>query len=154
MQQRTKQETPLWKIIVGVSVGALLAGFIGWAVRLWMINQAVQHITDTANQASQRILENTNRQMQELQQREADRREAAEQIKQQEAQRLADMQRQQALAQMQAIAAETAKEEAWKRYYQRPAHCDDAVGDAFVECGNHFIRAKRKFEALHEAGKL
>lgn len=143
MQQRTKQETPLWKIIVGVSVGALLAGFISWAVRLWMVNQASQH-----------ILETTNRQMQALQQREADRREAAELVKRQAAQRLADMQRQQAQAQMQAIAAETAKEEAWKRYYQRPAHCDDAVGDAFVECGNHFIRAKRKFEALYAAGKL
>lgn len=149
-----KQETPLWKIIVGVTLGALLAGFIGWAVRLWMINQAVQHLTDTANQASQRILENSNRQMQALQQREAERREAAELGKRQEAQRLALMQRQQAQAQMQAMAAETAKEDAWKRYYQRPAHCDDAVGDAFVECGNHFIRAKRKFEALYEAGKL
>jgi hypothetical protein len=46
-----------------------------------------------------------------------------------------------------------AKQDAWKRYYLRPAHCDTAEGRAFVECGNHYILAKWKggfkFEELY-----
>lgn len=149
-----REETPVWKIVVGVAAGVLVAGAIGWAVRLWLVNQAIQGITESAVQASQQIMESSNRQMQALQQQEAERQQAAAQTKLEAATQLAAQQRLQAQQEMAAIHAETAREDAWKRYYKKPVHCDDAVGDAFVECGNHHIRAKRKFEELYAAGRL
>jgi hypothetical protein len=47
------------------------------------------------------------------------------------------------------------KQQAWRRYYQRPDICaEDRKGDFMVECANHSIRARREFEALYAAGKL
>lgn len=149
-----KEAPPLWKIVLGVATGALLAGLIGWAVRLWLVNQAIQSVTETTARASQQILENSQRQMQAIQQKETERQLAAAQAKQEAATQLVVQQRLLAQQQMASIQAETAREDAWKRYYKKPSHCDDAVGDAFVECGNHYIRAKRKFEELYAAGKL
>jgi hypothetical protein len=46
------------------------------------------------------------------------------------------------------------KERAWARYYTRPAQCDGEQGrDTIVECANHYIRARREFEAAYAAGK-
>ncbi len=46
------------------------------------------------------------------------------------------------------------KERAWARYYKKPAQCDGSPGrDTIVECANHFIRARREFEAAYAAGK-
>ncbi len=50
--------------------------------------------------------------------------------------------------------AAEAKERAWARYYVKPAQCDVNPGrDTIVECANHFIRARREFEAAYAAGK-
>jgi hypothetical protein len=46
------------------------------------------------------------------------------------------------------------KEQAWQRYYRKPPNCETAEGPAFVECANHYIRAKRAFEAPYAAGKI
>lgn len=46
------------------------------------------------------------------------------------------------------------KELAWARYYKKPAQCDVSPGrDTIVECANHYIRARREFEAAYAAGK-
>jgi len=46
------------------------------------------------------------------------------------------------------------KELAWARYYIKPAQCDvNAARDTIVECANHYIRARRAFEAAYVAGK-
>jgi len=67
----------------------------------------------------------------------------------QEAERLA------ALAQQAALQAIERKERAWALFYKKPAACDEIPPKAsMVECANHFIRAKREFEQLYEAGKL
>jgi len=45
------------------------------------------------------------------------------------------------------------KERAWARFYIKPAQCDINPGrDTIVECANHFIRARREFEAAYAAG--
>lgn len=49
--------------------------------------------------------------------------------------------------------AEAAKEAAWQRYYQRPPGCDGPSAN-IVECGNHYIRARREFEQAFEAGTV
>lgn len=46
------------------------------------------------------------------------------------------------------------RDAAWSGFYRKPANCDNAVGNAFVECGNHYIRERAKFENLYSAGKL
>ncbi len=61
-----KEAPPLWKIVLGVATGALLAGLIGWVVRLWLVGQAIQSVTETTARASQQILENSQRQMQAI----------------------------------------------------------------------------------------
>lgn len=45
------------------------------------------------------------------------------------------------------------KVRAWKEYYQRPRHCvENPVADTLVDCANHYIRARREFEAAYRAG--
>lgn len=44
-------------------------------------------------------------------------------------------------------------EEAWRRWYQRPAQCEGPNPNV-VECGNHYILARREFERRYEAGEL
>jgi hypothetical protein len=47
------------------------------------------------------------------------------------------------------------KERAWARYYKRPSFCEgNPTGDQLIDCGNHFIRAKREFEERWRAGTL
>ena len=47
------------------------------------------------------------------------------------------------------------KERAWAKLYKKPPQCDDpSAGEPFVECANHFIRARREFEQAYAAGKL
>jgi len=44
---------------------------------------------------------------------------------------------------------------AWARYYTPLAQCENSPGkDTIVECANHFIRARREFEAAYAAGRL
>jgi hypothetical protein len=46
------------------------------------------------------------------------------------------------------------KERAWAKYYKKPAQCDGSPGrDTIVECANHFIRARREFDAAYAAGR-
>jgi hypothetical protein len=47
------------------------------------------------------------------------------------------------------------KERAWARFYKRPATCDgNPSADQLIECGNHFIRAKREFDERWRTGNL
>lgn len=45
------------------------------------------------------------------------------------------------------------KAQAWAEYYQKPRHCvEKPVADTLVDCANHYIRAKREFDAAYMAG--
>lgn len=46
------------------------------------------------------------------------------------------------------------KEEAWKRWYKKPARCERITDGNRVDCANQYIAAKRQFELLYAAGKL
>lgn len=42
------------------------------------------------------------------------------------------------------------RDRAWARFYQKPAQCDENPTKAtMVECANHYIRARREFEAQY-----
>jgi hypothetical protein len=49
-----------------------------------------------------------------------------------------------------AASAARQRELAWSQWYQRPRECaEDRRGERLVECANHYIRARREFEAAH-----
>lgn len=50
--------------------------------------------------------------------------------------------------------ARTLREEAWQRWYKKPAKCEHISDGNRVECANLYIAARRKFENLYAAGKL
>lgn len=137
----------IFKIAVGVALGLLLAGALAFGFRMWMVNRAFEGITQTAKESARQIMESSTRQMEAA--KEAEHRRKLEVLRYQAKQKETEERRLMAARQ-----AAQAREAAWNRYYQRPGHCDDAVGKAFVECGNHYIRAKRQFDALYDAGKL
>lgn len=137
----------IFKIAAGVALGLVIAGSAAYAFRLWMINRALEGITQTAKQSAQQIMESSTRQIEAA--KEAEHRRKLEQVRLEMQARIDAEQREQAVRK-----AAQVREAAWNRYYQRPKHCDDAVGNAFVECGNHYIRAKRKFDELYDTGKL
>lgn len=150
LEERRRSEGDPIKIALGVAAGILLAGAIVFLGRMWLVHQAIGQV----NEAVMTI----HKQTQEQIVRERDRAAAAQAAaRQQEADRRgieAATQRAKELEAKERLNRQTAKEEAWKRYYQRPDTCDRAEGQAFVECANQHIRAKRKFEELWAEGKL
>lgn len=43
--------------------------------------------------------------------------------------------------------------QAWAEHYQKPRYClENPTADTLVDCANHYIRAKREFDAAFEAG--
>lgn len=47
-------------------------------------------------------------------------------------------------------AASRRKELAWSSWYEKPRECiEDRRGERLVECANHYIRARREFEAAY-----
>jgi hypothetical protein len=47
-------------------------------------------------------------------------------------------------------AAARRKEQAWSHWYEKPRECmEDRRGERFVECANHYIRARREFETTY-----
>ena len=143
-----------WKTVGAVAFGVLIASALAYGARLWLVNQALKEMTTTITNTTNQMAESARLQAEKAR-REQEAQKARTilldlQRKREEAERL----QAQYAAQQAASDAVRTKEDAWKSYYKRPSHCDQAVGNAFVECGNHHIRAKRKFEELYEAGKL
>jgi hypothetical protein len=150
LEDRRRPEADPLKIALGVAAGILVAGAIALVARLWFVDQALGRV----NEAVMTINKQTQQQIERERERAAAVQAAA---RQQEAERRAieaATQRAKELETKERLTRQIAKEEAWKRYYQRPDTCDRAEGQAFVECANQHIRAKRKFEELWAAGKL
>lgn len=50
---------------------------------------------------------------------------------------------------------EERKQAAWQRFYRKPKKCDAPPDNAaLVECSNHYIREKARFEKLYADGKI
>jgi hypothetical protein len=67
---------------------------------------------------------------------------------------MADAQRSTYATQMQAIAEQQRREQAWQQFYRPSRGCIDPSDEVAMECANEFIRAKRKFDANWSAGTL
>lgn len=143
---------PLYlQIAIGVFIGTLVASFVLWRVSVWhaerQITQAAEELRRTLEIAA------------------AEERQAAESRRRQEEMR----QRQELARRSQAASERTAienarrraaseaerRETAWQAFYRKPASCDEARGGSWtVDCANDFIRAKKRFAELFDAGKL
>lgn len=144
----------LWKTVVAVAAGFLVAGAIGYVVRLWMVTQALNEMQRAIGASTSQMMESARlgaaRQQLEL----AERAHFAQEEELRKRLAVAAQQRAVEDSKQAVLIEATAKENAWKRYYTKPAHCDKADGPAFVECANQYIRAKRAFDELYAAGKL
>ena len=150
LDERRSSGTHPVKIALGVAAGILVAGAIAFFARLWLVN----HVVGQMNEAVMTINKQTQQQIERERERAAAAQAAARQQEVERKAMEAAVQRARELEAKETVARQTQKEDAWKRYYQRPETCDRAEGQAFVECANQHIRAKRKFEELWAAGKL
>lgn len=124
------------QIAVGVLIGNLLTAAFIWTVMSWTIRVAAEDAAAALNASVERV---------GREQRERAAQAQASLLASQR--READAQRAAEAAKRAQIERETAKELAWKRFYQKPAHCDESRGGSWtVDCANEFIRAKRDFE--------
>jgi flagellar biosynthesis GTPase FlhF len=151
---RRKPEYSTTQIVLGVAGGILLAGAIGFFVRLYMVKTAVETIVHEVNKTTVQMQRQTQETAQRIQQQNEQRMENLRRQEEQRRQQLASIQRAQYAAQMAEQSEKARKEDAWAKFYKKPAHCDTAEGQAFIECANSHIRAKRKFDELWAAGKL
>lgn len=138
-------EVPLFlHIAAGVFLGIVAAAAVIWSVSLWQAEFAAQE----ALRALQRRAAAEASEVQRA--REAARRADAIKLEQVEQQR-------QALDQARRAAQSEAarREEAWQKFYRKPATCDEARGGVWsVDCANEYIRATARFAELYDAGKL
>jgi hypothetical protein len=150
MRGNIESETQVWKIATGVAAGILIASAVGFAFRVWYVNRVMEEMS----KAMTSVISTSQEQAQQIARRQEL---AVQAAKAREAERLvavAASQRAEEERKRAAEAAKQAKEDAWARYYRKPARCENAEGQAFVECANEYIRAKRRFEELYAAGKL
>jgi hypothetical protein len=139
-----REENSVWKIAIGVTLGILVAGVIGFFVRAWIAQAAIEQISQQANKM---LI-----QQQQAAQAAHDRA-LAEKAEQERAAAYVVEARQR--AQTAATDAAMRRERAWAKYYKRPALCDDQPSnETMMKCANDHIRAKRQFDLDYEAGKL
>lgn len=144
------QDSQIWKIALGVALGIAIAGVLGFAVRMYFVNQAVKQF----NESMLLINTQTQRSMQVYQERAAALQEAALESDNRQKAEKAAAQREAELSKRQLVDEVLRKEDAWSRFYRKPVQCDKAEGQAFMECANGYIRAKRQFEAQYAKGAL
>jgi hypothetical protein len=149
-KERARQRRPM---VVAVSVVASAMVFVAIfvAVSRWRSEVSAQRFQRTAQEAARRA----EVEAQDLK-RAAEARLAAQQsaLERQAAQRVQlAVERQRADEEASRAAAEALerREAAWRKYYRKPAVCDDATT---MECVNANIRAKRTFEEKYARGEL
>ncbi|MCU1533470.1 MAG: hypothetical protein JWO49_3041 [Arthrobacter sp.] len=138
------------KIALSVALGIAMAGLLGFAVRMYFVNQAIAQVNNSILQ----ITLQSQRSLQMHQDQAAANQQAA--LEQASNQRVEAAARQKETQMLKDEAAlEVARKEAtWRRFYQKPPWCDTAEGQAFVECANGFIRATREFELKYAKGQV
>lgn len=133
----------IWKIVLGVAGGMLLASVIGWVVRVWMVNAAVEQGISEVQRISRMPDPLQQGAVQAL---EAERRKAEDR----ERELLFERSEQERVTQ-DGIRAEKqrawAMDGAWAAAYRKPSRClDPADMAAMTQCANEYIRARRAFE--------
>lgn len=131
--------TDVFKIALGVFIGALLAAFAYTKYMAWEVERSLGPALSSLNRETQRMKSESSRQFQQLEQ-QRQQREAAEQIER-EAQ--AEQARQKRLQQQAEADRDARRQEAWERFYQPSAACK--ADSSTMTCANAFMAAKKRF---------
>lgn len=146
------------RLVLQVAAGVALGFLIVWIGYTAYIEWRAREVAAELQQVAKQIQEESQRQLLRSRvdqfAREQRARHAELQAEQQRRKALAEQQFLASEAKRQAVQESTRKEDAWARYYRKPAHCENPAPEALTECANHFIRAKREFEAKYAAGRL
>lgn len=135
-------------VIIGILVAtAIAAVYVRWSAR----SAAEANARATAAEI-ERISRENQQQIEAAQQAAAQRQRAAEDEERARAEKIREQQRLTEQAQRASVSDAERKERAWAGYYRKPPGCADS---ASLECANHYIRARRAFEAQYarEAAK-
>jgi hypothetical protein len=139
--RRNKGMDPMLKAIIGIFVvaaGVYIGNILYTKYMIHQVGQAMQQAT-TEFQANLQSQAERSRQHQLAIERERTRQKQIE----------LDYKRQQMDRQAAQQEAERLKEAAWKQFYKKPEQCENATRhDVMVECGNLYVREKRKFEQI------
>lgn len=139
-----RQRTPLWQIVLGVTLGVVVMGVGAFYARIWIIQHMFENMTEQVNQIQVK-------QQQAIEKAQA--RTRAELVERQRQAALKVEAQQAAEARLREEAAR--RERAWAKFYVKPSKCEyTANNETLVECANEHIRAKRRFEVEYAAGKL
>jgi cell shape-determining protein MreC len=141
LQGRNKSMDPMLKAVIGILVvaaGVYIGNILYTRYMIPQVGQAMQQVT-TELQVNLQAQAERSRQHQLAVERERTRQKQIElDYKRQQTERHAAQQE-----------AERLKEAAWKQFYKKPEQCENATQhDVMVECGNLYVREKRKFEQL------
>lgn len=144
------RESTTWRYFK-VGLGLMLGMGTVWAIYVMVVSTFVMGtVKDMQEQTTHRV----NAQVEKIRIQAQQQKLAAEQETVRKAQERADLQRQQLEAAEAEMRERQAKEAAWERFYKKRAECENPPTNAvFVECGNEYMRAQRKFEQLWEARK-
>lgn len=127
----------LWKAVLGVLV-VTFGVYIGNILYVrFVINQAEKAMNSVAQIARDQA---EKARMQQIQ---------LEQERTRQKQMELDFKREQLAEQAAQLEAARLKEEAWDRFYKKPAKCNDiSKQEVMIECGNFYIKEKKRFEAI------
>lgn len=138
-RQSNKGMDPMLKAIIGIFVvaaGVYIGNILYTKYMIHQVGQVMQQAT-TELQANLQAQAERSRQHQLAIEHERTRQKQLE----------LDYKRQQMERQAAQQEAERLKEAAWKQFYKKPEQCENATQhDVMVECGNLYVREKRKFE--------
>lgn len=145
LEDHLKPRVALWKhIALGVCIGTLTASAIQYGAGLWLASIEAQRAEAEAKRMVQKALDADGAQRRASAQADAAKREAD-----------TERQRREAEAEATRVAEADRRELAWTRFYKKPAACDEGRGGAWtVECANDYIRARKRFAAEYDAGKI
>ena len=140
-QRKSREMDPTLKAVIGVlvvAVGVYIGNILYTKYMIYEVGQAMQ-------QATAGFQANLQAQTERARQQQL----AVERERTQQKQMELNFKREQINRQLAQQESERLKEAAWNQFYKKPEKCENATkNDVMVECGNLYIREKRKFEQI------
>jgi hypothetical protein len=131
---------------IAVIIGVLVATAIAAVYVRWSARSATEASARATATEIDRIARENQQQLEATQQAAAERQRQADAEERARADKIREQQRLAEESQRAAVGDAERKEKAWAAYYRKPPNCADA---ATLECANHYIRARRAFEAQY-----
>jgi uncharacterized membrane protein YhiD involved in acid resistance len=134
-----------------VGLGLMLGMGVAWVIYMFVVGTFV---AGTVNQMQVQTTERINAQAEKVKFQALQLKEAAENAVNSEAREREEQQRLQREAAEAERRERLAKEAAWQKFYKKRPECENLTSnEVFVECGNEYMRAQRKFDQVWEARK-